>query len=108
MSLTNEFGRWGGNLDERLKELNSRLLAWYLILREGGSDLSEVFETAKRRFQEVATLELQDRILPADDVPAAVAATARGILLQAFEDALDDFDQLNEVTQDVEDNQSGD
>lgn len=101
--LSDEFGQWGDNLDERLKEFNSRMLAWRMILRDSESDLTEIFVAAQRRFEALADAELDSRILSAPNIPKAVAQTRRGIFLEAFERVLDDFDEIQTVALDVED-----
>lgn len=100
MPLPEEFGQWT-NVDERLMELNSRLLAWQLISDNIETDLTELFAAAQRHYQRSAADVLVQIKKDPEQVEQIVEAVSRGMLLEAFEQALNDMDEVRDVTLEI-------
>lgn len=99
--LPDEFGKWA-TPEERMFELNSRLIAWAIEAR-----LEDLFAAACRRYL-AGVLPTVKEITEGAPAEERLNALPLDLLLTMFESTLDDLDNVLELSWAVEDAVKGD
>lgn len=104
MKIPRDFGEWT-SADEHLDELTSRLLAWQMT----GNDLPTIFDAACRRYERLTSVTIRRIGTDPENLFKHLEDADSHALLAAFDEALNDLDELlrasNELEEDSNDSE---